>query len=63
VPSDVNAYPSGDYTRSAPRHSKRLNAAFFDGHVQLLRNSAIGYDLDRTDVAALWTKNNNGAAP
>jgi prepilin-type processing-associated H-X9-DG protein/prepilin-type N-terminal cleavage/methylation domain-containing protein len=63
VPSDVNAYPSGDYTRSVPRHGKRVNAAFFDGHATLLRNSAIGYDLDRTNTAALWPKNNNGDTP
>jgi prepilin-type processing-associated H-X9-DG protein len=63
VPSDINAYPGGDYTRSVPRHNKRLNAAFFDGHVQLMRNSDIGYDLPRTNAAALWTKNNNGEEP
>jgi prepilin-type N-terminal cleavage/methylation domain-containing protein/prepilin-type processing-associated H-X9-DG protein len=62
VPTDTADY-NGDYTRSTPRHNKRLNTAFFDGHVQLMRNSAIGYDLARTDVAALWTKNNNGDAP
>jgi len=62
VPSDTAAY-QGDLTRSVPRHGKRLNAAFFDGHVELLRNSAIGYDLDRANAAALWTKNNNGDSP
>jgi prepilin-type N-terminal cleavage/methylation domain-containing protein/prepilin-type processing-associated H-X9-DG protein len=63
VPSDINAYPSGDYTRSVPRHNKRVNTAFFDGHVVLMRNSAIGYDLPRTNADALWTKNNNGDNP
>ena len=63
VPSDTVAYPAGDFTRSTPRHGKRVNAMFFDGHGQLLRNSAIGYDLPRTTAAALWTKNNNGDAP
>jgi prepilin-type N-terminal cleavage/methylation domain-containing protein/prepilin-type processing-associated H-X9-DG protein len=66
VPSDTTDYESGvntDYTRSVPRHSGQLNAAFFDGHVQLLRNSSIGYDLPRTNAAALWTKNNNGDTP
>jgi prepilin-type N-terminal cleavage/methylation domain-containing protein/prepilin-type processing-associated H-X9-DG protein len=68
VPSDTFDYErttgSGtDYTRSVPRHDKRLNAAFFDGHAELMRNSAIGYELLRTDPAALWTKNNNGDAP
>jgi prepilin-type N-terminal cleavage/methylation domain-containing protein/prepilin-type processing-associated H-X9-DG protein len=63
VPSDTKDYPGNDLTRSVPRHGKRLNAAFFDSHVELLRNSAIGYDLDRTNAAALWTKNNNTDAP
>jgi prepilin-type N-terminal cleavage/methylation domain-containing protein/prepilin-type processing-associated H-X9-DG protein len=63
VPTDTADYYHGDFTRSVPRHGKRLNAAFFDGHVELLRNSAIGYDLPRTNAAALWTKNNNGDAP
>ena len=63
VPSDTKAYPGNDFTRSVPRHGKRVNVAFFDGHAELLRNSAIGYDLSRTDPAALWTKNNNGDTP
>jgi prepilin-type N-terminal cleavage/methylation domain-containing protein/prepilin-type processing-associated H-X9-DG protein len=63
VPSDTAAYPSGDYTRSVPRHNKQLNVAFFDGHAVKMRNSAIGYDLPRTDANALWTKNNNVAGP
>ena len=58
-----NAYPSGDYTRSAPRHGKQVNAAFFDGHVLKLRNSDIGYNLSRTDPAALWPKNNKPDGP
>ncbi|HEY1717984.1 MAG TPA: prepilin-type N-terminal cleavage/methylation domain-containing protein [Verrucomicrobiae bacterium] len=63
VPSDVADYPGNDFTRSVPRHGGQLNAAFFDGHVVKLRNSTIGYDLPRTNAAALWTKNNNGDAP
>ena len=63
VPSDTASYPSGDYTRSVPRHGKRVNTAYFDGHAALIRNSDIGYELDRTDPAALWTKNNNGDGP
>ena len=62
VPSDGQGYPGGD-SRSVPRHSGQLNAAFFDGHVTMLRNSAIRYDLPRTNGAVLWAKNNNGAAP
>lgn len=58
VPSDTASW-TVDYTRSVPRHGKRVNTAFFDGHAALIRNSSIGYDLDRTDSAALWPKNNN----
>ena len=63
VPSDTHDWNNVDFTRSAPRHGKRVNAAFFDGHATLLRNGAIGYDLPRTNTAALWPKNNNGDAP
>jgi prepilin-type N-terminal cleavage/methylation domain-containing protein/prepilin-type processing-associated H-X9-DG protein len=63
VPSDTYSYANGDLTRSVPRHGKRVNTAFFDSHVELLRNSAIGYDLPRTNANALWTKNNNGDQP
>ncbi len=63
VPSDTHDWNNVDFTRSAPRHGKRVNAAFFDGHATLLRNGAIGYDLPRTDTAALWPKNNHGDAP
>jgi prepilin-type N-terminal cleavage/methylation domain-containing protein/prepilin-type processing-associated H-X9-DG protein len=62
VPSDPASYEV-DFTRSVPRHGKRLNAAFFDTHVELMRNSDVGYDLPRTNTAALWTKNNNGDTP
>jgi len=62
VPSDPTSYPGGD-SRSVPRHSDRLNAAFFDGHALLLRNSAINYDLPRTNDAVLWAKNNDGDTP
>jgi len=63
VPSDTHDWNNVDFTRSAPRHGKRVNAAFFDGHAMLLRNGAIGYDLPRTNTAALWPKNNNGDTP
>jgi prepilin-type N-terminal cleavage/methylation domain-containing protein/prepilin-type processing-associated H-X9-DG protein len=63
VPSDTKDYPGHDYSRSVPRHGQRVNAAFFDGHTEKLRNSAIGYNLPRTDGNILWAKNNNGNNP
>ena len=62
VPSDTANYAQGD-GRSVPRHGRRVNTAFFDGHALLLHNSAIGYNLLRTDPNALWPKNNNGPTP
>jgi len=62
VPSDYASYPGGD-SRSVPRHSGQVNAAYLDGHVLKLRNSAIRYDLPRTDGAAQWARNHNGDTP
>jgi prepilin-type N-terminal cleavage/methylation domain-containing protein/prepilin-type processing-associated H-X9-DG protein len=62
VPSDPSGYPTGD-SRSVPRHGGRVNAAFFDGHAEGLRNSEIRYDLPRTDNSILWAKNYNGNTP
>jgi prepilin-type N-terminal cleavage/methylation domain-containing protein/prepilin-type processing-associated H-X9-DG protein len=62
VPSDTVNFPNVD-SHSVPRHDGRVNAAFFDGHALLLRNSAIRYDLPRTNSAVLWAKNNIGDEP
>ena len=62
VPSDTKDFPVGD-SRSVPRHDRQVNAAFFDGHVQRERNSAIRYDLPRTDGNIQWARNNNGVNP
>jgi prepilin-type N-terminal cleavage/methylation domain-containing protein/prepilin-type processing-associated H-X9-DG protein len=62
VPSDTADYAVGD-SRSVPRHNNRVNVAYFDGHVDRIRNSSIRYDLPRTDSAIQWSKNNNGATP
>jgi prepilin-type processing-associated H-X9-DG protein len=62
VPSDTADYAAAD-SWSVPRHGARLNAAYFDGHVDRIRNSSIRYDLPRTDSAVQWAKNNNGTAP
>ena len=61
-PSDTESYPGGD-SRSVPRHSGRVNIAFFDGHVATMKNSAIGYNLSRTDNAALWARDHNSLVP
>ena len=58
VPSDDDSYGEGD-SRSVPRHDKLVNAAFFDGHVEGIRNSSFGYDLARTDRRILWAKNHS----
>ena len=60
VPSDVESYAQGD-SRSVARHSKRVNTAFFDGHVAAVKNSFLGYDKLRTDDAANWARNHDGA--
>jgi prepilin-type processing-associated H-X9-DG protein len=62
VPSDTDSYSVGD-SRSVPRHSGQVSAAFFDGHVLRERNSLIRYDLPRTDGAIQWARNNNGVNP
>jgi prepilin-type N-terminal cleavage/methylation domain-containing protein/prepilin-type processing-associated H-X9-DG protein len=41
--------------RTLPRHSHRLNAGFADAHVERVKNSALGFQYDRTDPAALWS--------
>jgi prepilin-type processing-associated H-X9-DG protein/prepilin-type N-terminal cleavage/methylation domain-containing protein len=51
-------YISGD-ARALPRHNKRVNAAFVDGHVAVTRNSALGWEKVRLDTAALWARDHN----
>jgi prepilin-type N-terminal cleavage/methylation domain-containing protein/prepilin-type processing-associated H-X9-DG protein len=63
VPSDSYYESLNGDSRSVPRHAGQVSAAFFDGHVLKLRNSAIRYDLPRTNRAILWAKNNNGDSP
>ena len=40
---------------AVPRHSKRLNAAFADGHAEVMRNSQLGLGLVATDPGAKWS--------
>jgi len=62
VPSDYDSYSGGD-SRSVPRHNQRANFAFFDGHAEMLHNSAIRYDLPRTNGLVQWARNNRGMDP
>ena len=63
VPSDSFYYSLKGDSRSVPRHGRGVNAAFFDGHVQRERNSAVHYDLPRTDGNVQWARNHNGVNP
>lgn len=62
VPSDTAGYPRSD-SRTIPHHAGQANTVFFDGHAARIRNSAIGYDLPRTNSANLWARNYNGLLP
>lgn len=62
APSDTSNFSSGD-ARTVARHGERVNTAFFDGHVQAIRNSAIHYDLPRESSDVLWARNHNGNSP
>ena len=65
VPSDVqngNEFVK-EPTRTVARHSGRVNASFFDGHVAAMKNSAMGYQFARTDEQALWARNHYGTTP
>jgi prepilin-type N-terminal cleavage/methylation domain-containing protein/prepilin-type processing-associated H-X9-DG protein len=46
---------------TVPRHNKRVNILFFDGHAQTMRNSDLGYFLPRTDARALWARDHASA--
>ena len=54
-PSDPGGYASGD-ARSIPRHNKRANFGFFDGHAEIMKNSKVGYNLPRKNEGALWAR-------
>ena len=49
--------------RSVPRHNGQVDTVFFDGHAAKLRNSTIGYDLDRTNTMNQWSKDYVGEEP
>ena len=62
VPSDSASFPIGD-SRSVPRHSGKVNVAFFDGHVVTEQDRSIRYDLPRTNDANQWSLNYTGLVP
>jgi prepilin-type N-terminal cleavage/methylation domain-containing protein/prepilin-type processing-associated H-X9-DG protein len=55
TPSDDSAFAQGD-SRTVPRHGGRVNIGFFDGHVQVMKNSALGYRLVRMNAGAWWAR-------
>ena len=54
-PTDTAGFTSGD-SLAVPRHNKRVNYLFMDGHAQTSRNSTGGWYLPRTSEAALWAR-------
>ena len=38
-----------------PRHSKRVNLSFVDGHAASMKNSQLGWQLNPTDQGAKWS--------
>lgn len=62
TPSDSANFPSGD-ARTVARHGGRVNAAFFDGHVQAIRNRMVRYDLPRVSPFVQWARDNSGDHP
>jgi len=55
-PSAGAGYATGD-ARSVPRHGKRCNFGFVDGHAESSLNSKAGYQFPRQNTAALWARN------
>jgi prepilin-type processing-associated H-X9-DG protein len=62
VPSDSGGFATGD-SRSLPRHNKRCNFGFADGHAQAMKNSAAGYKYARTSESALWARDHSSLSP
>ena len=57
APSD-STWTAGD-ALSLPRHNKRANFLFMDGHVETKKNSSQGLKLPRTDSGALWARDHS----
>jgi prepilin-type processing-associated H-X9-DG protein len=62
VPSDAGGFATGD-SRSLPRHNKRCNFGFADGHAESMRNSLAGYQYNRMNEGALWARDHNSLSP
>jgi len=60
-PSDT-LYTTGD-ALSIPRHLKKVNWVFMDGHSQTILNSQGGWSLSRINQGAHWARNHNGTNP
>jgi len=58
---DLASMPSN--SRPIPRHNRRINFLFMDGHAQTMLNSAARWDLPRTDPATLWARQHNSLSP
>lgn len=52
------ALPGAD-ARTIPRHSGRAICGFVDGHVEVRKNSSLGWRLRRTDENALWARSHD----
>ena len=58
---DIASMSTG--ARPIPRHNRRINFLFMDGHAEHMRNSAARWDLPRTDPNTLWARHHLGASP
>ena len=56
-PTD-SSWTGGD-ALPVPRHGRRANYLFMDGHGESTKNSTIGWSLARSDSGALWARDHN----
>jgi prepilin-type processing-associated H-X9-DG protein/prepilin-type N-terminal cleavage/methylation domain-containing protein len=61
VPSDPQFFAGDSCTLM--RHGGRCNFGFFDGHVESLKNDAIGYRQSRTSQSAWWARDHSSKTP
>ena len=54
-PSGGANFISGD-ARALPRHNKRVNASFVDGHAAAVKNSSLGWELPASNQGAMWAR-------